>query len=119
MNGAIMIRWGSAIPGREAASIEVFGRAVARFEDLAKQGRIHGHREFFSITGQESGFMIIDGELAELLKIVGEEDSIRLNVQAAAIVNDFGLEVFAGGTDQATQELVGTFSGSLRELGYM
>ena len=119
MNGAVLIRWGSAIPGREAASIEVFGKALARFEDMAKQGRIHGHREFFSLTGQTNGFMILDGEVAELLKIVAEEDTIRLNGQAAAIVADFTIEVYAGGTDQDSQQLVSTFTGGLQELGFM
>jgi hypothetical protein len=119
MNGAVLFRWTSAIPGREAASIEVFGRAVARFEDLTKQGRIHGHREYFSITGQTNGFMILEGDVAELLKIVAEEDTIRLNGQAAAIANDFTVEVYGGGTDQATQQLLGTYTSGLHDLGYM
>ncbi len=93
MNGAMLIRFGSGVPGREAKGIEVFGKAVGRFEELAKEGRIHGHREFFSITGRSSGFMILDGDLDELLKIAAEEATLRLNTQADDIVSDFEVQV--------------------------
>ena len=44
MNGAIVIRWGASVPGREGKSLEVFGQAIERFEGLTKTGRVHGHR---------------------------------------------------------------------------
>jgi hypothetical protein len=119
MNGAMVVRFGTGIPGREAKGIEVFGKAVGRFEELTKEGRIHGHREYFSITGPSSGFMIVDGDLEELLKIAGEEASLRLNTQAEAIVSDFDIQVYAGGDDQSVQQLMGTYSSSLDEIGYM
>ena len=60
MNGAVVIRWGASVPGREAKGLEVFGNAVMRFEEYLKAGRIHSHREFFSLTGQDGGFMIVE-----------------------------------------------------------
>jgi hypothetical protein len=119
MNGAMVIRFGAGIAGREAKGIEVFGKAIGRFEELTKEGRIHGHREFFSITGPSSGFMILDGDLDELLKIAGEEATLRLNTQAEAIVSDFDVQVFAGGDDQSVQQLMGTYNSSLGEIGYL
>lgn len=119
MNGAIVIRWGATVPGREAKSLDVFGAAVERFEGLMKQGRIHAHREFFGITGREGGFMLVEGHLDELLKISAEPETIALNVKAGAIVEDFEIQLYGGGNDQSVQEMMGTYTGSLGELGYM
>lgn len=119
MNGAIMIRWGQGVPGREAKGLEVFGAAVGHFEGLAKAGRIHGHREFFSVTGADGGFMIVDGELDELAKLVAEKEILALNAKASSIVADFEVTLYAGGTDQSVQELMGSFTQSLQEVGYL
>ena len=119
MNGATVIRWGAGIPGREATGLDVFGGAVARMEELAKQGRIHSHKEFFALTGRDGGFMICEGEVEELLKIAAEPETLALNAKAGAIVQDFEVQVYAGGSDQAIQELIGTYTTSLSEIGYM
>ena len=119
MNGATVIRWGPSIPGREATGLDVFGGAVTRMEELAKQGRIHSHKEFFALTGRDGGFMICEGEVEELLKIAAEPETLALNAKAAAIVQDFETQVYAGGSDQAIQELIGTYTTSLSEIGYM
>ena len=119
MNGALMIRWGASIPGREGTSLDVFGSAINRFETLAKQGRIHGHREYFSVAGDFFGFMLIEGELDELMKILVEDDTRKLTDQASTQVQDFSVEAYAGGSDNATQELVASYMTTLGELGYM
>ncbi|MCW2601130.1 MAG: hypothetical protein JWM02_2959 [Frankiales bacterium] len=119
MNGAIQISWKAGIPGRESKGLEVFGSAVARFEALAKEGRIHTHQEYFAVTGKDGGFMLVTGELPELLKLAAEPETLALNAQAASIVQDFDIQIFGGGTDQSVQELMGTYMGSLQQLGYM
>ena len=119
MNGAVKISWGVSIPGREATGLDVFGRTVQRFEQLAKEGRVHGHHEYFSITGPSSGFMMIEGELDELMKILTEDEIIKLTNEASAIVSDVDIQAYAGGTDQATQQLVTNYTASMNELGYM
>lgn len=119
MNGAIVIRWGASIPGREAKSLDVFGAAVERFEGMTKEGRIHAHREYFCITGRDGGFMLVEGRLEELMKIAAEPETLALNLKAAAIVEDFEVQIYGGGNDQSVQELMGTFTTSLGELGYM
>lgn len=116
MNGAIQISWKQSVPGREAKGLDVFGSAVERFEGLAKQGRIHSHAEYFAVTGSEGGFMLITGDLDELLKISAEPETLSLNAKAAAIVQDFTIQVYGGGTDQAVQELMGQYVGSLQEI---
>lgn len=119
MTGAIVIRWGASVAGREAKGLEVFASAVQRFEEHLKSGRISSHREYFSLTGLDGGFMIIEGEVSELLTIVGEDETVALNAKAAAIVKDFETQVYGGGSDQAVQNLVGTYMTSLQEIGYM
>jgi hypothetical protein len=119
MNGAVMIRWGAAIHGREASSLDVFGKAVAHFEGLSKSGRINGHHEYFSVTGRGGGFMMIDGELDELMKLLAEPETLRLNDQAGAIVEDFEIQAYAGGTDQSVQQVMTDYSESLHEIGFM
>jgi hypothetical protein len=119
MNGATVIRWGAGVPGREAKGLEVFGKAIEHFEGLSKKGRIQGHREYIALTGADGGFMVIEGDTEELLKLVTEPETLALNAQAAAIVQDFSIQVYAGGTDQAIQELMGTYSGALQEVGYL
>src|SRR4051812_32504522 len=59
MNGAIVVRWGASVPGREAKGLEVFANGVAQFEGHLKSGRIHSHKEFLSVTGHDGGFMIV------------------------------------------------------------
>jgi hypothetical protein len=119
MNGAIVIRWGAPVPGRESKGLDVFGNAVLRFEGYLKSGRIQSHREYFALTGGDGGFMIVEGEVAELLTIVAEDDTVKLNAQASAIVQNFEVQVFGGGTDQAVQGMVGLYAASLQEIGYM
>lgn len=119
MNGAIQISWKAGVPGREAKGLEVFGSAVARFEGLAKLGRIDTHQEYFAVTGSDGGFMLVTGELDELLKIAAEPETLALNAQASSIVQDFNIQIFGGGTDQSVQELMGSYVGSLQQLGYM
>jgi hypothetical protein len=118
MNGAIVFRWGASIPGREAKSLEVFGKALERFEGLAKEGRIHAHHEYIALTGRSGGFMIAEGEVEELMKIQLEPETLALNTQAQAIVQDFELTIYGGGTDHAVQDLMGTYMASVSELGY-
>jgi hypothetical protein len=117
--GAVVIRWGAVVPGREAKALEVFGKSIERFEQLAKQGRIHSHKEYLALTGTMGGFTVVDGDLEELQKIIVEPETISLNAQAEAIVQDFEQQLYAGGTDQAVQEMMGSYMTATSELGYL
>lgn len=119
MTGAVVIRWGATIPGREAKALEVFGKSIERFEQLAKEGRIHAHREYIALSGRMGGFTIIEGQVEELQKILVEKETLTLNSQAEAIVSDFELTLYAGGSDQTVQEVMGTYMTALGDIGYM
>ena len=118
MTGAVLVRWGAPIPGRETKGLEVFGKAIERFEKLAKDGRIHAHSEYISLTGDVGGFMLITGDVEELQKILLEPENLSLTSQAAMIVADFEQNLYGGGSDQAVQQLVNLQLESLATLGY-
>jgi hypothetical protein len=118
MTGAVLISWGASIPGRETKGLEVFGKAIERFEKLAKAGRIHAHTEYISLTGRVGGFMLVQGEVEELQKILLEPENLTLTAQASLIVSDFEQNLYGGGSDQSVQELVGLQMESLGALGY-
>ena len=119
MQGAFVARWGSSVAGREAKGLEVFGKAIERFEGLTKQGRVHGHREYIALTGKSGGFLVVEGEVEELQKILVEPETLALNTQAEAITQDFEITLYAGGSDQTVQEVMGTYMTALSEIGYM
>ena len=118
MNGAMQISWKASVPGREAKGLDVFGAALERFEGLLKQGRISSHEEYFAVTGGDGGFMLIRGELEDLVHISIEPETLALNAKAAAIVQDFEIQVYAGGSDKAVQDLMGNYVASLQSIGY-
>ncbi len=97
----------------------MFGHAVEHVEDLATQVRIHEHQKYVALTGGENGFRLVRGEVDVLLTIVAEPATVKLNAQAAAVVDGVTLEVYAGAADQTVQETLGTYVGGRQELGYL
>src|SRR6266540_248683 len=97
MQGAVVIRWEAAIPGREAKGLGVFGQAAARFEGFAKQSHLSAHGECLAVSGANGGFMLVERELTELTRIMTEEETLALNAKAAAIVQDFEIQLSGSG----------------------
>jgi hypothetical protein len=122
MNGAIVVSWGAPVRGRETKGLETFGQALAHFDALAKKGRVHGHHEYISVTGNASklsGFQIIDGELTELQKILTEDDTQRLILRAQNIVENFTVQLFTGGSESAIQHEMTRYAEVAQEQGYL
>ncbi len=63
--------------------------------------------------------MLLEGDLRELTRIMTEEETLALNAKAAAIVQDFEIQLYGGGSEQADQQWMGNYTASLEELGYM
>ncbi len=64
--------------------------------------------------------MLVERELTELTRIMTEEETLALNAKAAAIVvQDFEIQLYGGGSEQAVQQLMGNYTAGLQELGYM
>lgn len=119
MNGAVVISWGTAVRGREAKALETFGKAIEHFDALAKSGRIHGHQEYISRTGRQTGFMIVTGELDELVKVQNEPEVLKLTTAGATICDDFCVTLYEGGTEQAMTESIQRYVGVMTDLGYL
>ena len=120
--GAMFISWGNTVRGREAKSLEVFGKALELAEKEHKAGRIHGHKEYFALDGVSdgiAGFQIIEGELEALSSMRLEDEWRDLMIAANSIVEDFRVRLVEGGSDQAIQEGMGRYMNQLGELGYM
>jgi hypothetical protein len=122
MNGALIITWGGSPAGREAKGLEVFGKAIAHFDELAKSGRVHGHKEYISLTGnidEVAGTMVVEGPIEDLLKIQTEEKTRVLLTEAALIAGNFTVRVAVGGDEQTLTEEIGLYTQTLQGLGYL
>ncbi len=122
MNGAVIVTWGKVVPGREAKGLEVFGKALAFYDDLAKKGRVHGHKEYISLTGNSTevqGTMVIEGAVEELLKVQAEDASRALIVEASAVCENFTVQIAIGGDEQSLTGEIGLYTKTLQGLGYM
>jgi hypothetical protein len=112
-NGAIIITWGTSVRGREMQSLDVFGKALAYWDEKAKEGRIHGHREYFGISGnamERSGTMVIDGDLDELARLMVDEENVRLLGQASTIVDNLDTQLCQANSDEAISQFVGVLN---------
>jgi len=108
-NGAIIITWGAPVTGREMKGLEVFGKALAYWDEKAKEGRIHGHHEYFSVTGdvsQRAGTMVIDGDLDELSRLCVDEDNVRILGEAGQIAQDMTVTLCESNSDDAINRYV-------------
>lgn len=122
MNGAVVISWGPPVRGRETKALEVFGQALAHFDALAKNGRVHSHHEYIAVTGNTGkvgGFQIVDGEITELQKILTEDNTQRLLIRAQNIVENFTVQVFQGGNESSVQHVMTSYMEETQSQGYL
>ncbi|MBV8236782.1 MAG: hypothetical protein JO075_13875 [Acidimicrobiia bacterium] len=108
-NGAIIITWGNPVRGREMQSLDVFGRALAYWDEQAKEGRIHGHHEYFALTGnatQRQGTMVVEGDLDQLVQLMVDEQNMRLLAEAGQIVENFDTSLCEQNSDDAINRYV-------------
>ena len=111
-NGAIIITWGAPVRGREMQGLDVFGRALAYWDEQAKEGRVHGHHEYFGVTGNatRSGTMVIDGDLDELARLMVDEQNTRLLAEAGQIVENLDTQLCEANSDEALNRYVGVLT---------
>jgi len=120
VNGALIVTWNNVIVGREAKAFEVFGRALAHLDQLEKDGRIHGHREYFSQTGSGPiGIQIIEGDQISLKTLLDDEE-FQHNVMAGTLVaEDLTVNLYGGGDQESITQIVGQVMTVEQELGYL
>ncbi|MDQ6649438.1 MAG: hypothetical protein M3Z02_04905 [Actinomycetota bacterium] len=116
MNGAVRISWGSSVRGREGKALEVFGRSLEYFDELAKAGRISGYQTFISVSGRPGGMLLVEGDLETLMQLQTEAQMMALRREAALIVEDYDIQYFGGGDDQSLQAMVQGLTAALSRL---
>lgn len=119
MTGALLIRWRGAVRGREGKALEVYGRALELYEDLAKDGKLAGHRDFLAITGPGGGFVLVEGTVTALMQLMASPQHLRIRDEAAAVLDGVDMQLFAGGTDPSAEAMVQSYAAGLADLGYL
>ncbi len=108
-NGALIISWGAPVRGREMKGLEVLGKALAYYDELEKEGRIHGHREYFALSGDvgtRAGVMIVDGNLEELARLQVDQRNIDLLGEASNIAEHMNVTLCEANSDDAINRYV-------------
>ena len=92
-NGALVIGWGSVIPGREQKSLQVFSEAIQYYARLQQQGTIESFEPVALDYhgGDLQGFLLIRGDREKLNTLRNSEEFLSLNNRAALVVNNLGI----------------------------
>jgi hypothetical protein len=114
MEGAILITWRSLIPGREELAWQVMGNAWEYFKRLHAEGRISSFRLWGGITGSLGAMALIEGEMQELFRVHVEDETLKFLGAAEAVVTDFSVKLYAGGSEEF---LLKSFELSMDSLG--
>lgn len=117
MNGALVHTWQGTVPSRETKALDVFGRALAYYDELAKEGRIHGHSEFFSAGGSPAGMVIVTGDVDELRAIEMEDQYRQILTEAPLVAQEFRAQIMAGGGAEDVTEGITAYLETLGRLG--
>jgi hypothetical protein len=114
--GALVIGWGSVIPGREQKSLKVFNEAIQYYARLQQQGTIESFEPVALDYhgGDLQGFLLVRGEREKLNALRTSEEFLRLNNRAALVVNNFGvINAYIG---EELQRLFADFGAQAAEL---
>jgi len=106
-NGALVISWGSAIPGREARMLDVLNGVFEYTRNLERAGRIDQTRVFVSTTGPNRDTMMVFGRLDELTKLLIDDEFEGQLQDGMMVVQDLNIALWAGGLrDELTDGLI-------------
>ena len=106
-NGALVISWGSAIPGREARMLDVLNGVFEYTRNLGRAGRIDQTRVFVSTTGPNRDTMMVFGRLDELTKLLIDDEFEGQLQDGMMVVQDLNIALWAGGLrDELTDGLI-------------
>ena len=88
-DASILTTWGSPFPGRENMGLGIFQAALAYWEEQKQKKNIEEYRvgivEVGDI-GKLSGYVVLEGSVAQLRKLVDTEEYKRLILKAAHVV---------------------------------
>lgn len=114
---AVFIGFGQPVRGREERAVEVFNEWVGLCGRMAGDGRI----EDMDVTlldphgGDLGGFFMLHGSEAQCTALLMDEEFRRACIDAALIVDDFG--VVPAATGQAVAEEMTMYTEALQKVG--
>lgn len=115
--GALVVGWGSVIPGRELKSLQVFNEAIQYYARLQQQGTIESFEPVALDYhgGDLQGFILVRGDREQLNALRSSEEFLRLNNRAAMVITNLGvITAFIG---EELQRLFADFGAQAAELG--
>lgn len=85
--GALFIGWGTPIPGRETAALEVFNEAKDFYDGLRKKGEITAFEPVLlsHVGGPIEGFFLLRGEPTKLAALSTLDSFIKLTTKASLV----------------------------------
>ena len=116
-NGALVVGWGSVIPGREQKSLQVFNEALQFYARLQQQGTIESFEPVALDYhgGDLQGFLLIRGDREKLNALRTNAEFLSLNNRAALVVNNLGIiHAFIG---EELQRVFADFGTQAADLG--
>jgi hypothetical protein len=95
--GAIVVSWGSTIPGREKKMLEVLGEVLQYSRKLEEAGRIEETRVFVTTAGPNRDTLMLFGALEQLAPILVDDEFESHLQDGMLVVQDVNVALWAGG----------------------
>src|SRR5262245_35318092 len=95
--GAIVVSWAAAVPGRESKMIEVLVTALKYVTHLRETGRVEDARVFVPKVGAFRDTLMLFGKLDSLMSILMEAEFEGLIVDGTVVVQDLRVDLWEGG----------------------
>jgi hypothetical protein len=116
-DAALFLGWGTAIPGREQRSLEVFQNDVLPFfEGQRESGAIEGYDVVFleAHGGDLSGFVLAKGSRESIATIRASEEMERLLLRGEMVVQ--GLGAVGATVDDGIEQGMGLYRQAVADL---
>jgi hypothetical protein len=115
-HAAMVTTWGNSVPGREGKAIEAFMDYLTLMGKQAADDKISEPEAYFKYDGS-GGMGLVRGDSSMLLELWESDDFRAMISKAQLTVQDLRTEMYAAG--DTVQDLVGTFTQTAGEMGYM
>jgi hypothetical protein len=113
--GAIVVSWGSTIPGREAKMLDVLSNVLAYTCRLEKAGRIDEARVYTSTTGPNRDTLMLFGDVDELARLLVDDEFEDQLQDGMLVVQDLNVALWAGGKAESVAHGMRRHAEKLRE----
>ena len=115
---ALFVGFGQPVRGREERAIEVFNEFVGMLGRMQSDGRIEGMDVCLldSHGGDLGGFFMVHGSAAQCSELMNAEDFRRASIDAALIVENFG--VIPARMGEAVGAEMGMYAEAVSKVGH-